>query len=347
MELRELNSDVQRLQAPGAERGEELVSALFDAMQKTAQAETRRVDRMKLPDSAEKANRRQTYLDRRSREEWQQRSLAFLERRQELARRLTMDALYSVLMMQHLLDLDVENLRLPAKLRRSEDTYDQDGVNHQFLLDAARSRYVVAGEVFDYSKARDVEKQPTFTARLVAAIRSTAPSSLVPHVTTAMSQSGCAALERASLRGCAVAGGSQKVEYTLAPSGEHGSGAVVTLEVRKQGFREYQTASGSDESFECDSGSSIIRKAKVFFSSNGIVDVIDFNEDIEFFQDGILVPHDALLDLPDSLMSSRSGHNSVCEAAVACAWSCLRCLCSFQESFRDRRTPTFSEAGAE
>jgi hypothetical protein len=263
----------------------------------------------------------------------------FFKRREDLLRSMTKLTLYSVLLMQHLLDLDVANVRLPLQQRCSEDTYDDDGVNQQFLLDAARSRYVVAGEVFDFAKACALEPQRVFTNRLVAAVLQTVPGCLVSLVTTAMSQSGCAALERASLHECVVAGGKHEVEYTLVSDGY---GATVTLQVSKHGFREFFTCSSGDDPCTCDPGSSSVKKATIFFSSADSVDVLDFSEELRIVQDGELLPTEFFLQLPAPL--SGSAPNTF-QRALGCARACLRCLLSCcQDNHREMRTPAFVDA---
>ena len=88
-----------------------------------------------------------------------------------------------------------------------------------------------------------------------------------------MSQSGLAALERASLCSAAVSGGTQEVEYWHEADPENTEGVLVKLQVCKKGFTEYILASSEDPSpLSCDSGSMVRKAATVCFSINGEVD---------------------------------------------------------------------------
>merc|ERR1740117_1638765 len=107
--------------------------------------------------------------------------------------------------MQHLLEIDSEDASLPEDTRRCEDTC-VDGVNWQFLLDAARGHYDVSGVAFDYSEVSGGEPEQDFVDRLVGEVRRATSSGLLARVTSAMSQSGLAALERACLCKVVVSG---------------------------------------------------------------------------------------------------------------------------------------------
>merc|ERR1719149_447642 len=97
-----------------------------------------------------------------------------------------------------------------------------------------------------------------------------------------MSQSGLAALERASLCSVGVSGGAQEVEYRHQIDTENADTIIVTLQVCKSGFREYILASSSDPSpVDCDRTSKVRKTATVAFRTSGDVDVVDLIEDID------------------------------------------------------------------
>jgi len=141
-----------------------------------------------------------------------------------------------------------------------------------------------------------------FVGRLVAAVRQSTPPSLLANVTNTMSQSGLAALERASLCNAAVSGGTQDVEYRLeiqegSVIGASHVGVCVTLLVHRSGFEQYILASSLDPSpLDCDVASSMHKTARVTFSGSGEVDVIDYLEEIKIIHDGQILPAESFQD---------------------------------------------------
>lgn len=117
-----------------------------------------------------------------------------------------------------------------------------------------------------------------FTERLLSAARRTAPGVPLEGITTAMSQSGLAALERASLYELAFCGGRLAVTFELKSDAAAETQEVsVSLDVRRYGFSEYIHGSCTDEAETqpCDASSSVV--ATAIFHPNGDVDV-DFVE---------------------------------------------------------------------
>merc|ERR1712136_347469 len=174
----------------------------------------------------EKRNRRDVYLDEERSRSWQDRSKRFLERRHDTLASLSMDSLYSALAMQHFLDLDAADAARPLEMRCSDDGFAGD-ISDQFHIDAPRGRYTVAGDVFQF-RASPGETEEDFVTRLTQAVRKIPPPGLLGRVTCTISQSGLAALERASLCSIAVSGGQHKVEYTL-EADPVSAGLLVTL----------------------------------------------------------------------------------------------------------------------
>lgn len=164
--------------------------------------------------------------------------------------RLSASQLCEIVAAQHFFEVDFEDLLLPEGQRRSEDTFSSTGnsagadICDQFLLDAPRSCFIIEGETFDLGveatlktmanldqaqSAREAARtQQAFTERLLGALQrclSVHPSKgkaaslsplLLRAVTTAMSQSGMASLERATAQPQVVAsGGEQQLRYEL------------------------------------------------------------------------------------------------------------------------------------
>jgi len=206
-----------------------------------------------------KWNRQELYIDEDRRER------ACVASRRHLARhpewleglaRLDEASLSEVVAMQHYLEVDLEDLSLPEAERRSEDTYSGAGGNicNQMLLDAARSAFMVDGEEFDFSaevaghgeaveaNPCDVERlQQALSDRLVAAVMrclgDEPPPLLLRAVTTTMSQSGLANVERACNEPqVVVCGGDHHLRYEL--SGLEAGVWELSLFTRKFGFEQ-------------------------------------------------------------------------------------------------------------
>ena len=140
--------------------------------------------------------------------------MRFLDWRWHLAHERSTEVLHSALAMQHFLDLDAADAGLPRESRLPEDLYIYtDGINDHIVVDAPRCRYVLTGGAFHFMDASTSETSEAFVARLVAGVRCVVPAGLLAAVTTTMSRSGLAALERASPCNAAVCGGSQHVEF--------------------------------------------------------------------------------------------------------------------------------------
>lgn len=338
----------------------ELLGTVFDRLADEATAERGRAARLGHQTSAAKWNRQETYLDKGKRLEWCGRVQTFIERRGDVTAGCSRSALYALAMMQHLQDLDAQDPELPHEQRCSEDGY-VDGVNSQFMLDAARGHYVVDGEVFDFAEATGGETEEAFISRLLARVRLGTPPPLLPRVTAALSQSGQAALERACLCRVVVAGGEQRVEYTHAVRVDGGGPPVVVVKLRSSrlGFAEYLLDGDDDaEPFPCDRKRSFVRKsATVEFGSSGDVDVVEVEEQCELWsRDGRQLPGEGLFhavplpapqarDLAASLPLLGAGLGG-CRARLAaslrliatCLQGCGRRFCTRRLWNREART---------
>jgi len=336
---------------PHAFSASELIDAWFESLSVAAEAERVRLLQLGGRDTVARRNRRDIYLDPFKLGEWRERAHRFLERRADIAQALSTEALYSAVAMQHLLDLDAVDSALPPEDRCSEDGYS-DGVNGQFLLDAPRGRYTVGGEVFHFAtaQAEHAEDEEAFVERLLAAVRRVSPPALLAWVTTTMSQSGLAALERATLCRLAVSRGAQVVDYTLEErdAGLH-QGVLVTLQVNRRGFSEYVIDAMDEMSpLPCDpTASCLLKTATVSFDTSGNIDVTDIVERVEIRHGGQLLSTESLrstipvVRLPPSMSSSllAGGLRRLCggfESANcqllrrrlrACAGNWLRRLC--------------------
>mmetsp|Transcript_103026 Transcript_103026/g.322375 ORF Transcript_103026/g.322375 Transcript_103026/m.322375 type:complete len:389 (+) Transcript_103026:139-1305(+) len=326
---------------PAAELPGALVRAVFGSLAAEAEAELQRVS--KLPpqalasDTVAKQNRREAYLNPQRRRHWESRARLFLERRPDVVRALSTEALYSALMMQHLLELDAADPDLPAAERCSEDAFE-DGINSQFLLDATRGRFVVEGEVFHFAEAEADESEEALLERTVGAVRQVVlqhgGSRLLEWVTTAMSQSGIAAVERAGLCRAAVSGGCAQVDYRLDEDPERKDGLLVRLQTRRQGFREYLLdAPGASEEdaapLSCASSSSLQKTATVSYGPGGEVDVLDFREDVHIRRGGEMLEPELLCTAVPWVPAKSSAVGP--EGTAPGRWSltgCVRKLCS-------------------
>jgi len=303
---------------------DELVATLFGCLADLAANEEQKVVATKR-DTTAKQNRRNAYLELEKRCFWEAQSQKFLRIRSDVVHTLPLDALYCAVAMQHLLALDAMDMHLSADQRCSDDAYTE-GVSDQFLLDATRGRYSVDGRLFHYAESHEQETEKTFMARLLDAVGTLVPSEMLPCVSSAMSQSGLAALERSSMCSIAVSGGIQDVDYMLAPNSDELGGVLVKLQVFRKGFTAYMKDENVDEPLSCDSASSIRKAATVTYGVDGTVHVIDFMEEINVLQGGELLPLETLFR-PVSFRQARQQGSShrICAQARECMRRAVRC----------------------
>eukprot|EP00444_Apocalathium_aciculiferum_P005765 CAMPEP_0183406914 /NCGR_PEP_ID=MMETSP0370-20130417/16968_1 /TAXON_ID=268820 /ORGANISM="Peridinium aciculiferum, Strain PAER-2" /LENGTH=468 /DNA_ID=CAMNT_0025589193 /DNA_START=1 /DNA_END=1407 /DNA_ORIENTATION=+ len=191
--------------------------------------------------------------------------------------------------LHHHVYVDVEDLGLPTGQRRSDDTFTEQGVSHQLLLDAGRSDFILPGGL-ELSFRQEVEATGTsleqhslevehmlraFEDRLVTALLrclgSGAPFVLVQAISRAMSQSGMANLERACQGPqIVVSGGEQSLRYELVQVSTRAWEVRTTL--RKYRFEQFVVVdeAGLDEPakvevMESHLDSQILRSCAVLF----------------------------------------------------------------------------------
>eukprot|EP00928_Gymnodinium_smaydae_P056842 TRINITY_DN40151_c0_g1_i2.p1 TRINITY_DN40151_c0_g1~~TRINITY_DN40151_c0_g1_i2.p1 ORF type:complete len:450 (-),score=102.02 TRINITY_DN40151_c0_g1_i2:462-1778(-) len=229
-----------------------------------------------------------------------------LAKHREEWRRLSDEELWRCIGTQHHVSTDVEDMQLPKEKRRSDDRYGgPDGsFNEQFLLDCCRGTYVIDGQRFDFSeslRARglDLNRRPLpeleelkseFVKEICAALQrclgacasvTTAASTtlMMRAITTEMSQSGMANLERAwGDPQVAVCGGESTLYYELCASQE-GIGAASTqawdleLSVRKTGFEMCLVCDGDNSpQIACSANSFLSKAARIRFQVSDLGD---------------------------------------------------------------------------
>eukprot|EP00913_Durusdinium_trenchii_P003512 g3249.t1 len=238
------------------------VDRLYQAQLQKAQGERERLERGKGAKNFTRWNKQELYLNEDSRERAKDASHRHLQRHPELWT-LRSTELFEVVALQHLLEIDLEDLSLPPEERRSEDTFTGKdlAVCEQLLLDAPR-------ELFD---------------RLVAQLRITLGGStvkLMRAVTCALSQSGLAHLEQACAPTLqvAVSGGEQEMgrpvttvprpaaryQYPSEISSDEGPSASQLVESESAEKEESLSESEAEESEEEDGASSEERMAQAF-----------------------------------------------------------------------------------
>mmetsp|Transcript_24149 Transcript_24149/g.61313 ORF Transcript_24149/g.61313 Transcript_24149/m.61313 type:complete len:366 (-) Transcript_24149:2-1099(-) len=308
---------------------DDLVSALFGCLAAAADVERRSLEQMSgLSDKRSRLNRCDTYLCAAERRSWEERARSWLARRGDVVRALSTEALYSATALQHLLELDAADAQLEAEKRRFSDSYT-DGVNNQCLLDASRGRFTVEGEVFHFAQAHVEEAEDAFVARLLDAVRRTTPPALLPRVTSAMSQSGLAALERACLCTVVVSGGKQVAEYALSAHLGRPDAVQVTLRVHRHGFGAYFAGADGDDMdpLPCDLSSSLRKSAVVTFGGEGEIDVVDLEERVDVLRDGQALPASELCRPIPEPVPRRGAQARPSRGLLACVCECARRLC--------------------
>jgi len=306
-----------------------------------------------------KWNRQELYINRLRMEQAQAasrrhlvaRHASWLEGAQRGKGGPSFEALSDIVAMQHFIDVDVEDLSLPEPSRRSEDTFRGD-VCDQFLLDAPRSKYYIEGVEMDLSEEsrRHSLPQAEFCDRLVDAVQSClgvgAPPKLLRAVSSSMSQSGVASMERAtSSRGepqVAVSGGDQHTWYSLRAVDEpEGRAWDLEMMVRKTGFEQciiYPSPLEQPHSSEdpipsaCSSSSAISKSCRIRYRARGAdgeveADVQELTSEIRLLDDrGRPLPVLAGLVSP-SADRLRDGPRSPPAAAAALAvYACGLCV---------------------
>ncbi|CAE8617977.1 unnamed protein product, partial [Polarella glacialis] len=243
------------------EEAERVLDEFYKAQLLKHQSERKHLEQSNQfrPGPSAKWNRQELYLDPASLSLARSASRQHLLRHPEWllqgAQKLCAEELRDIAALQHFAWVDLEDLSLAPEERRSEDVFvgASGNVCEQLLLDATRAALWVDEEEFDFSKElrelraglqfgpeEDRRRQSEFCDRVVAAVESSLgedpPAILTRVVSTAMSQSGLANVERACDRPqVAVSGGDQDLRYRmqrLAPDGPWD----IELFVRKVGF---------------------------------------------------------------------------------------------------------------
>mmetsp|Transcript_54388 Transcript_54388/g.174401 ORF Transcript_54388/g.174401 Transcript_54388/m.174401 type:complete len:389 (+) Transcript_54388:61-1227(+) len=206
-------------------------------------------------------NQQEVYLDCEKRTRARAASRKFLERHRDWLSGPTKVgdvALHDLVAVQHYIDLDLEDLSLPESERRNSDSFGgPDGnICEPFLQDATRCSISVDGRRFSFparcaARGLAISKDPAalqmvrqaFIADLTSAVLRSLnrsgppPPNLVRAVTSAMSQSGLASVERACYSSqVVVSGGDQTVQYRLQSLADNAYD--VTLSVHKVRFQE-------------------------------------------------------------------------------------------------------------
>mmetsp|Transcript_93189 Transcript_93189/g.259581 ORF Transcript_93189/g.259581 Transcript_93189/m.259581 type:complete len:412 (+) Transcript_93189:59-1294(+) len=245
-----------------AARAERILNSFYNDQQKR-HARERELLESKGCDAvgSRKWNQQEVYLDLEKRTCARAASRQYLERHRDWLsgpRKVGDVALQDLVAVQHYVDLDVEDLSLPEAERRNGDVFlGPDGnICEPFLQDATRCSITVDGRKFSFQsrcerRGAAIAEDPAEVQRLreafiddlVAAVlrslgpREKAPTRLVRAVTSAMSQSGLASVERACYSSqVVVSGGDQTVRYKL-QSREDDSWDVM-LSVQKVRFEE-------------------------------------------------------------------------------------------------------------
>lgn len=277
--------------------------------------------------SVAKINRQQVYLDYEKCEEARELSRRHLYRHRDwLVGPTKYDdvALQDIMAVQHFIDMDIEDLFAPQTAQRHYDNFGgaNGDISEQFLLDAPRSSLKIGGRRFNFmtrlsrqpAAAREDPGQvqalrQAFLADITRALlrtlgESPAPA-LVRAVTSVMSQSGLASVERACYSSQVISGCSRRVvSYKLLSRSSSGPWEVA-LCVRKSGFEQCKICSQNfedSETIDCALESFVLKACSVLFLPGSKVeaDVFKFHKVVRLVNDyGSLITGHAL-DADDS-----------------------------------------------
>jgi hypothetical protein len=235
------------------------LNSFYERMRRHYTLERQRQEARGIVPNQHKKNMQETYLDELQCAKARTLSTEFLSRHIDWCHGpmpLSQDALSARIGMQHFVSIDAEDLVLPEYKRRTCNSFDGpfENVADQFLADATRSEFHIAGEKFDFAAELEasnlsMDEDPDaverhseqFTARLVSALRQglggNPDKTLLQIVSTLMSQSGMASLERSCTSALVVvSGGEQIVRYDLTALSEFAW--EIKLSMQKSGFSQ-------------------------------------------------------------------------------------------------------------
>lgn len=224
---------------------------------------------------------------------------------------LSAEELRERIALQHFFAIDIEDLSLPRQDCRSDDTFNDEGICHQFILDAGRSDFIIDGERLSFTSELTtsgitLEEDPlevesrlsAFSDRLVVALirclGNRSRRKLLQAISRTMSQSGWANVERACGGSqVVVSGGEQILQYELLAV--ENDVWEVRMSLRKDQFEECvlvdetsSDASGKVSVLHCSPTSMISRSCSLRFDvvgENPRVDLVDFAHELQLLDD--------------------------------------------------------------
>jgi len=245
----------------GAARIERILDSFYNDLWQRHALEREHLERHRQhPVHSRKWNQQEVYLDMEKRTRARAASREYLQRHSEWLSgpdKVGDVALHDLVAVQHYIDLDVEDLSLPEAERRNSDAFaGPDGnICDPFLRDATRCNSImVDGQKFSFharcaqlgdTSPKNPEEVQSLRKVFLDDLTGTMLRSLgrggqanpllVRAVTSAMSQSGLASVERACYSSqVVVSGGDQTVRYKLHSRGD--GSWDVTLSVQKVRF---------------------------------------------------------------------------------------------------------------
>lgn len=314
-----------------------LVETVFDRFARKALQQQQAISLGRARDSAARRSQRDTYLNPKMRSLCHSRARLHLQRLQARGgQELPLSTMYSMLVLQHLLELHVAPEPLPSSSERlHEDGVCTSGISKQFLVDATRCRYIIEDQYFHYTGGpTDEEAQRAFVQQLVSAVARVTPSALEARVTGLLCQSALACLEIATLCIAATSGGTEEVLHSLwRDPARPAERWLVKMQVHRHGFRDYVACisdGACDAICASDEGSSVLKSATVAIEADGLVDVVELVEQVSVVEAGQLVDLDTLCrpivkapqHRPAAAESLRRGRSL--QKALSCLQGCWR-----------------------
>lgn len=277
-----------------ATRAELILDSFYSDLHKRHARERECLERKGGTVQTKKWNQQEVYLDIEKHAQAREASRRYLDRHPEWLEgpdKVGDVALHDLVAVQHYIDLDIEDLSLPANEKRNSDAFaGPDGnICEPFLQDAARcSSIAVDGRKFSFHSRCSrhgitAQKNPEEVRKLRQAFmddlanavvkslskKGQANPLLVRAVTSAMSQSGLASVERACYSSqVIVSGGEQNVRYKLVARED--DCWDVTLSVKKVSFDQCIICSQFFEdpaTVPCNPKSSVSKACTIRFSA--------------------------------------------------------------------------------
>mmetsp|Transcript_17768 Transcript_17768/g.45743 ORF Transcript_17768/g.45743 Transcript_17768/m.45743 type:complete len:359 (+) Transcript_17768:37-1113(+) len=336
------------------ERALPVIDLFYEVLCEQYQEEEARLTRAQVDIPQHKRRRYALYADDSAIRQFKQQSVRALKEQEGAAREWLSDsAIYAAVALQHFLEADIRDLGLEQAQRLNIDTFTEDGVNQQMIMDVTRSKYRINGQAFSLMDELEREGEgnsraaPTpapriqsFRKNVVEALKKCLlgagpmQGELLRVLSTQLSQSGLANIARACVTPqIVVSGGHQLCSYEVSQVSE--AAWEVSLTGMKSGFTSYMVTCGIDldpDPHPCAAASKILQSAVLRFSVQGtqvLGCVVDIEDNVAIIDEaGQQIPLERFPAPPVALrLGALRAPEEPERTCVQSAMSCVRQKC--------------------